>query len=75
LRWVFHNGEECMSDPRLKRLSQLRQRALEGGGAKRIAHEEDFSNFILMHALGANTAGQLGSVIAGGVLLALLGAG
>jgi Na+-transporting methylmalonyl-CoA/oxaloacetate decarboxylase beta subunit len=25
--------------------------------------------------MGANTAGQLGSVIAGGVLLALLGAG
>jgi hypothetical protein len=33
------------------------------------------SNFILMHAMGANTAGQLGSVIAGGILLALLGAG
>ena len=25
-------------------------------------------NFILMHAMGANTAGQLGSVIAGGIL-------
>ncbi|MFC1936900.1 hypothetical protein ACFLYP_04475 [Chloroflexota bacterium] len=25
-----------------------------------------------MHAMGANTAGQLGSVIAGGVLLALV---
>lgn len=59
-----------MSDPRLERLAQLRQRALEGGGAKRIAQEEDF-NFILMHALGANTAGQLGSVITGGVLLHL----
>jgi oxaloacetate decarboxylase beta subunit len=31
-----------------------------------------FENFILMHALGANTAGQLGSVIAGGLLLALV---
>ena len=28
----------------------------------------------MMHAMGANTAGQLGSVIAGGVLLSLLGA-
>ena len=27
---------------------------------------------ILMHAMGSNTAGQLGSVIAGGVLLALV---
>ena len=35
------------------------------------AQEEDFENFILMHAMGANTAGQLGSVMAGGVLLTL----
>jgi oxaloacetate decarboxylase beta subunit len=27
-----------------------------------------------MHAMGANTAGQIASVVAGGVLLALLGA-
>jgi carboxybiotin decarboxylase len=38
----------------------------------RMAQEEDFENFILMHAMGANTAGQLGSVMAGGVLLALV---
>ena len=34
--------------------------------------DEDYGNFILMHAMGANTAGQLGSVMAGGVLLALV---
>ena len=39
------------------------------------AAEEDFENFLLMHAMGANTAGQIASVVAGGVLLALLGAG
>ena len=38
----------------------------------KMAHEEDYENFLLMHAMGANTAGQLGSVIAGGVLLALM---
>ncbi len=48
---------------------------MSGRLVQRIAQEEDFSNFILMHAMGANTAGQLGSVIAGGVLLALLGGG
>lgn len=48
---------------------------MSGRLVQRIAQEEDFSNFILMHAMGANTAGQLGSVIAGGVLLALLGCG
>ena len=36
--------------------------------------EEDFENFLLMHAMGANTAGQIASTVAGGVLLALLGA-
>jgi len=38
----------------------------------KMAQEEDFENFILMHAMGANTAGQLGSVMAGGVLLAIM---
>jgi oxaloacetate decarboxylase beta subunit len=38
----------------------------------RVAQDEDFENFILMHAMGANTAGQLGSVMAGGILLALV---
>ena len=39
------------------------------------ASREDFSNFVLMHAMGANAAGQIASVVAGGVLLALMGAG
>jgi sodium ion-translocating decarboxylase beta subunit len=45
---------------------------MAGRLAARVAQDEDFENFILMHAMGANTAGQLGSVIAGGVLLALV---
>jgi len=44
---------------------------MAGRLAAQVAKEEDFDNFILMHAMGANTAGQLGSVIAGGLLLAL----
>lgn len=39
--------------------------------AQRMAKEEDPQNFILMQAAGANVAGQLGSVIAGGVILAI----
>lgn len=39
---------------------------------QKVGQEEDFSNFLLMHAMGANTAGQIGSVMAGGVVLALL---
>jgi len=40
-----------------------------------VALDEDYTNFLLMHAMGANTAGQIASVVAGGVLLALLSAG
>lgn len=39
---------------------------------QRLGQEYDFENFLLMHAMGANTTGQLGSVMAGGVVLALL---
>lgn len=38
----------------------------------KMAQEEDFDNFILMHAMGANTAGQLASVMAGGMLLSIM---
>ena len=39
---------------------------------QRVGQESDFENFLLMHAIGANTAGQLGSVMAGGIVLALV---
>jgi len=45
---------------------------MSGRLVQRVAQEEDFTNHVLMHAMGANTAGQLGSVIAGGILLALV---
>jgi oxaloacetate decarboxylase beta subunit len=45
---------------------------MAGRLSAKMAQDEDFENFILMHAMGANTAGQLGSVIAGGLLLALV---
>ena len=38
----------------------------------KVGLESNQHNFLLMHAMGANTAGQLGSVLAGGVLLALV---
>ena len=45
---------------------------MAGRLAAQMAQDEDFENYLLMHAMGANTAGQLGSVMAGGVLLALV---
>jgi oxaloacetate decarboxylase beta subunit len=38
----------------------------------KLGLEEDYENFLLMHAMGANAAGQVASTIAGGVLLALM---
>ena len=37
---------------------------------QKMAHKEDPQNFVLMYAIGANVAGQIASVIAGGLLLA-----
>jgi oxaloacetate decarboxylase beta subunit len=42
---------------------------------QRVGQEYDYENFLLMHAMGANTAGQLGSVVAGGVVLMLMTGG
>jgi carboxybiotin decarboxylase len=39
---------------------------------QRAGQEADYSNFLLMHAMGANTAGQVASVLAGGIVLALM---
>lgn len=39
---------------------------------QKMAKAEDPQNFILMQATSANVAGQLGSVIAGGIILALV---
>lgn len=39
---------------------------------QRFGQQYDFENFLLMHAMGANAAGQLGSVVAGGVVLAIV---
>ncbi|MDR1315638.1 MAG: sodium ion-translocating decarboxylase subunit beta [Spirochaetales bacterium] len=38
----------------------------------RMAQEEDFQTFILMQAVSANVSGQLGSIMAGGIVLALV---
>ncbi len=40
---------------------------------QRLGQQADPGNFLLMHAVGANVAGQIGSVLAGGILLAYLG--
>lgn len=38
-----------------------------------VAHEEDPNNFVLMQAMGPNVAGVIGSAVAAGVLLAVIG--
>ena len=41
--------------------------------SQKVGQEENPSNFLLMHAMGPNVSGVIGSAIAAGVLLSLLG--
>ena len=40
--------------------------------AQKVGQKENPSNFLLMHAMGPNVAGVIGSAVAAGVLLAIL---
>ena len=42
--------------------------------AQNVGQEEDRSNYLLMHAMGPNVAGVIGSAVAAGVLLSIFGA-
>lgn len=42
---------------------------------QKVGQEADHHNFLLMHAMGPNVAGVIGSAIAAGVLLSLVGGG
>ena len=39
----------------------------------KMGQQEDRQNFLLMHAAGANVAGQIASVVAGGIILNFFG--
>ena len=41
--------------------------------SNRLGQEADPSNFLLMHAMGPNVAGVIGSAVAAGILLTLVG--
>ena len=45
---------------------------MSGRIVQKMANDEEKGNIILMHAIGSNVSGQLGSVIAGGMVLALV---
>lgn len=45
---------------------------MSGRLAQKVALETDNNNFILMHALGANAAGQVASVLAAGILIQMI---
>ena len=45
---------------------------MSGRVVAKMALEEDHSNFIIQHAIGVNVAGQIASVVAGGLVLALI---
>ena len=37
-----------------------------------MGQKEDKTNYLLMHAVSANVSGQIGSVVAGGLILSLI---
>ena len=41
--------------------------------SQQVGQEENTSNFLLMHAMGPNVAGVIGSAVAAGILLTMLG--
>ena len=41
--------------------------------SQKVGSEEDPTNFLLMHAMGPNVAGVIGSAVAAGVLLSIYG--
>lgn len=45
---------------------------MSGRVVQKMAAEEERGNIILMHAIGSNVSGQLASIIAGGMVLALV---
>ena len=45
---------------------------MSGRVVAKMALKEDPSNFIIQHAMGVNVAGQVASVVAGGLVLALI---
>ncbi len=46
---------------------------MSGRVIAKMALQEDRGNYIIMQAIGANASGQIGSIIAGGVVLAVVG--
>ena len=41
--------------------------------AQKVGQQENPSNFLLMHAMGPNVAGVIGSAVAAGVMISILG--
>jgi oxaloacetate decarboxylase beta subunit len=41
--------------------------------AQKVGQEENADNYLLMHAMGPNVAGVIGSAIAAGLLISMLG--
>ena len=41
--------------------------------AQKVGREENPDNYLLMHAMGPNVAGVIGSAVAAGLLMAMLG--
>ena len=73
-------GEKIQAEGLRHLLEYRAPRALPGGrcGARlrvqpKVGQQENPKNFLLMHAMGPNVAGVIGSAVAAGILLSFLG--
>ena len=70
-----HQGRHEVSGRRINPLigaSGISAFPMSARVVQKVGQETDSSNFLLMHAMGSNTAGQIASVMAGGAVLAFL---
>lgn len=83
LAFVFDTIAGCMFAKLLNLFSKNKVNPMVGAAGisafpmsarviQKLGQEADPQNHLLMHAIGANVAGQIGSVIAGGVILGLV---
>ena len=58
-----------ISPPQVEIEKATNPRAIIARVSQKVGQEEDPSNFLLMHAMGPNVAGVIGSAVAAGVFL------
>ena len=82
IRSIFHGGpgepvehKDIAEDMLLTKIGSAGVSAVPMAArvSQKVGADEDRSNFLLMHAMGPNVAGVIGSAVAAGVFISLFG--